>query len=109
MPPPAVPSPDPTAGKPPRPRWRIPVSLWIFAAALIISAGGGTLLIAVREFRQNSAIKEIEWLGGEIEMQTRDFGRLSMLLGDVRLLRFSEVAVVRVNRASDANKIVPFF
>jgi ankyrin repeat protein len=100
---------DPTTRKPPRRRRRIPVSLWIFAAALFLFTGGGACWIGVRESRQNAAIKEIVQLGGEVEMQSRDFGQLGMFLGANWRHRFSDVGVVRVNRASDLNRISPHF
>src|SRR5438045_4739030 len=60
------PTPDPTTGKPSRPRRWIPVSLRMFLAILVLVGVGG-VPIAVPVFRQDQAIQSVERSGGYVE------------------------------------------
>ena len=92
---PAIPTPDPTADKPPHPRRWIPVSVRLFAAILAILGMGGTW-VGVQCYRQQLLIQEIERYGGQIGGQLGDIREfdptwLRNLVGEDRMRAVDEI------------------
>ena len=75
---------------PPRPRRWIPVSLRIFVVILALLSGA-TLWVAVRAYRQNAAILEIERAGGSVEIRPRAPKWLRDRVGDERVKPLDDV------------------
>jgi hypothetical protein len=55
---------DSTAGKPPRPRRRIPLSVKLFLSLLLLVGVGSALWVGIHAYRQRVAIKDIERFHG---------------------------------------------
>ena len=91
---PAIPNPDPTAGKPPRPRRWIPLSLRIFLLALVLLGGIGITSIGVRRYRQHSVVSEIRRMHGLVVPGDGGPDWLARLIGDDRMRLFDVVEKV---------------
>jgi hypothetical protein len=90
----ANPSADPTTVNPPRPRRWIPLSLRMFVAILVLLGAGSALWIGVPAYRQQTAIREIERVGGKVVTRPRGPNWLRTWVGDERMKPFDEVVTV---------------
>lgn len=99
----AHPTPDPTTGKPPRPRRWIPVSVKMFAAVLGLLLLGSLLRIGLPIYRQQAATREIERLGGNFGTKRGGPEWLREWLGDEWMKLFDTVTNVNLSntKASD--------
>lgn len=62
---------NPTFDKPPRLRRRLPVSVRVFAAVMVLFGGISAIGVGIPAYRQYVAIAEIERLGGRVSLVER--------------------------------------
>jgi Leucine-rich repeat (LRR) protein len=83
---------SPTGGKLPGRRRRIPLSLRMFAAILLL-LGAGSAWVFVRDYRQQAAIRAIGTVGGSIVKNPTGPGWLRSFVGDEHLEDVSAVSL----------------
>jgi len=106
MVPTATPSPDRAADKPPRPKRWIPVSLRMFMVMLVMIGGGGAFWVGVPAYRQVTTIREIERVGGQVDLRQGGPGWLRERVGDERMTPFDEVYGVEISTTEEAVAIL---
>jgi Leucine-rich repeat (LRR) protein len=96
----AIPIPDPTTDKPPRPRRWIPLSLRIFVAILVLLGAESAYRFGMPIYRQHAAIRAIDRVEGVC--RTRDGGPtwLRRWIGNERMRIFDELDVVNLDGTS---------
>jgi hypothetical protein len=106
MAPTVVPSPDPKADKPPRQRRRIPVSVRIFAAILLLLGTGSALQICVPIYRQQSAIRTITQLGGQVDSEPGGPKWMREAFGGERMVWFDKVTLVDLSTSTATDAVL---
>ena len=92
----AIPDAADTARPPRRRRW-IPLSLRLFVAIVVVPGCVSLICIGVPAYRQLSAIREIERLGGHVQTRPQVTGWLRSLVGDAGMKAFDEVLGVHLS------------
>ena len=90
------PTPDPTE-KPPRPRRWVPLSLRLLFVILPAAAIVGLTALSMRAYRNASAIREIERLGGEVNTRSRAPEWLQTRIHDERMELLDDVTRVSLD------------
>jgi hypothetical protein len=92
-----MPATNPVTPEPRRSSIRQPRPLWIGVAAMVLLVAGGGLRIALPIYRQQTAIREIERLGGHVECARGGPDWLRERLGDEPMKLFDTVTQVSLS------------
>jgi hypothetical protein len=94
---------DPAAGKPPKRRRWVPVSLRMFATTLVMLGVGSVLWIGVPAYRQHLALEELTRVNANVHAQPRGPAWFRRQMGDERMKAFDEVIAVQLNGSLDSD------